>query len=423
MGTVVDVRGLGPAEGSERLHALDAVRAGALLLGVVLHATMSFLPGQQVWLTRDAESPALAVVFFVSHVFRMTLFFLIAGFFGRMGRERRGTRAFVRDRLRRIGIPLVGFWPVSIVTITAAFVWGIVTQHGVEGAKAMEPPKTSASIVETFPLTHLWFLYLLLGLYAGTLAVRWTVGALDRGGRVSAVVDRVLAGLVRTGLVVPALALPTAVILHRYAGWLLFFGVPTPDRGLVPNAAAVTAFGLAVGFGWLLHRQPELLRVLARRYAVHLAVAVALTAVCLSITGVTVVLDAAKQAGARDPWRLVYAVGYPLATWTWALGLLGAAMQLLSKPSERVRYLADASYWIYLVHLPVLMVLQVLVFHAPLPALAKVALVLAAGLPVMLVSYHSLVRYTWVGGILNGRRRERPARAAAADAALSGAAE
>ena len=30
---------------NERLHALDAVRAGALLLGIVLHSTMSFMPG------------------------------------------------------------------------------------------------------------------------------------------------------------------------------------------------------------------------------------------------------------------------------------------------------------------------------------------------------------------------------------------
>jgi hypothetical protein len=88
-----------------------------------------------------------------------------------------------------------------------------------------------------------------------------------------------------------------------------------------------------------------------------------------------------------------------------------------------VRYLADASYWIYLVHLPIVMALQVLVFHAPLPALAKFALVLAVGFPLMPLSYHLLVRYTWVGAILSGRRRERPARAAAAGATLSGATE
>jgi peptidoglycan/LPS O-acetylase OafA/YrhL len=413
----------GPVAGRERLHALDAVRAGALLLGVVFHATMSFVPGQQIWLTRDAESPVLAVLFFVSHVFRMALFFMIAGFFGRMSCERLGTKAFVRDRLRRIGIPLVGFWPLSVVSITAAFIWGVVTQYGVEGAKGMEPPKTSASIVDTFPLTHLWFLYVLLGLYAATLALRWGIGVLDRGRRLPALVDRALDGLVRSGLAPVALAVPTAAVLYGSKNWLLFFGVPTPDHGLVPNAAAATAFGVAFAFGWLLQRRAGLLRVLERRYALHLAAAVGLSAVCLWITGLRVVLDPVRQPGAQDPWRLVFALGYPLATWTWALGLVGAAMRFLSRPNDRVRYLADASYWIYLIHLPIVMALQVLVFHAPLPGLVKFALVLAVGFPLMPLSYHLLVRYTWVGALLSGRRRERPGRAAAAGAVLSGATE
>ena len=33
-----------PPQNSERLHALDAVRGGALLLGVVGHMSMSFWP-------------------------------------------------------------------------------------------------------------------------------------------------------------------------------------------------------------------------------------------------------------------------------------------------------------------------------------------------------------------------------------------
>ena len=82
---------------SVRLHALDAARAFALLAGVVLHATMSFflpIPGADV-----SQSGALAAVFYAIHPWRMTLFFLIAGFFARLALQRRGLRAFVKDRL------------------------------------------------------------------------------------------------------------------------------------------------------------------------------------------------------------------------------------------------------------------------------------------------------------------------------------
>ena len=49
----------------DRLHGLDALRASALLLGVVLHLTMSFLPGAKyVWIVADADpGPPLGLVF------------------------------------------------------------------------------------------------------------------------------------------------------------------------------------------------------------------------------------------------------------------------------------------------------------------------------------------------------------------------
>ena len=92
----------------ERLHALDAVRGYALLLGIVLHATMSFIPGPtRIWIIQDSHpSMTLAVLLFVIHVFRMTTFFLIAGFFAHLSFHRRGTWGFVRDRLQRIALPL-----------------------------------------------------------------------------------------------------------------------------------------------------------------------------------------------------------------------------------------------------------------------------------------------------------------------------
>ena len=34
---------------TDRLHALDAVRGGALMLGVALHASLSYLPGAGAW--------------------------------------------------------------------------------------------------------------------------------------------------------------------------------------------------------------------------------------------------------------------------------------------------------------------------------------------------------------------------------------
>ena len=45
----------------ERLHALDAVRGGALLLGIVVHLSMSFWP-IPLWPIRDNDPSSALLV-------------------------------------------------------------------------------------------------------------------------------------------------------------------------------------------------------------------------------------------------------------------------------------------------------------------------------------------------------------------------
>lgn len=394
-----------PAAGGERLHALDAVRGFCLTLGVFFHATMSYLPGPQVWPVKDtSESLVLGAAFFVLHVFRMSLFFMIAGFFGRMMLERRGVGGFVKDRLKRIGLPLVAFWPISIGSIIAISIWAFMAAH--PGAGLPPEPKHPAQF-GAFPLTHLWFLYVLLWLYAITLGGR----AVARGlGPAS---DRIVGALVKSGAAPVVLAVPFLTAMWFAPGWLMYFGVPSADSNLIVNPQALALFGTAFGFGWLLQRRTDLLQVFARRWLAHLVVAVACTVVCLAIVGPRPVVTPAGH----EARTYIFAVAYGLAVWTWSFGILGAALTFLSGHSPARRYLADASYWIYLVHLPLVMSLQVLASMVHAPWWIEYPLILAIAFPIMLGSYQLLVRYTWLGAILNGRRQPRPAKTAVLAAA------
>lgn len=69
-----------------------------------------------------------------------------------------------------------------------------------------------------------------------------------------------------------------------------------------------------------------------------------------------------------------------------------------------MRYLADASYWMYLIHMPILLACEVLVAGSPLPIIVKLLFTLTVTFAILLVSYHFLVRSTWLGKWLNGRR-------------------
>jgi glucan biosynthesis protein C len=83
------------------------------------------------------------------------------------------------------------------------------------------------------------------------------------------------------------------------------------------------------------------------------------------------------------------------------------------------RYLADSSYWLYLAHLPIVFFLQAALALVPWHWTIKFPLILAIALTVLLASYHYLVRPTWIGQILNGRKYPRSKRTPGAFAELS----
>ena len=92
----------------QRYHFLDGLRGVAMLLGIVLHGGMSFL-GFPVWPAVDVKSDPVVFGWMldVIHGFRMPLFFLVSGFFTAMMWKKRGTGGLVKQRLLRIGVPLL----------------------------------------------------------------------------------------------------------------------------------------------------------------------------------------------------------------------------------------------------------------------------------------------------------------------------
>ena len=375
----------------DRLHAFDAVRALALLLGVVFHAGFSFIPGMipGLWAMVDSSpSVALSGLLFTLHMFRMSLFFFVSGFFARMLFLRRGARGFWANRSKRILVPLVAGWVILFPALAVVWIWGITKTFGgnVPAPPANLPPPPPGA----FPLTHLWFLYYLLVLYVLVVAGRSVVVALDRNGSVRRTVDAGLRAIVDRGFAAVLLPLPLIVLLVSRPNWIAWFGVPTPDQSVIPELASLVGYGTAVALGWLVHRQVDLLAVWGRQWSVHLAGALISTTACLSMIGLVPAFVPAVP-GLRT---IVFASCYCLAIWLQTFGIVGLAISRISGRSHIVRYVADASYWIYLVHLPVVAAFQVLAGSVPVHWTLKFPLILIASLTVLFVSYHYLVRPT-----------------------------
>jgi glucan biosynthesis protein C len=391
------------AHAPERLHALDAVRGFALLLGIVFHASTDFLFLPNIWIVEDNHRSlallALAVLVFTTHVFRMTTFFLIAGFFAHMSFHRRGVTAFIGDRLKRIALPLAVGWPIVFGAILAVAAWAAN-----EGYLPISPPLPFPTF-PAFPLGHLWFLYVLLEFYAAILVLRGGVALMDRSGGIPAGVDRLVRLLMRGPLGAIVMAAPLGAAFAANHKWPMWLGIPTPAVSFVTSPTALVGFGSAFCFGWLLHRQVELLRMLERDWALNLILAIGLITVSLALVGVMPRLTPVED----DAIRLAGAACYAVATWTATFAVIGLALRFLSNFSPARRYVADASYWLYLIHLPIVMALQVAVSRLDWPWPAKLATILAVAFPLMFASYELVVRHSFIGLVLNGRRVPRSA--------------
>ncbi|MGQ7296384.1 acyltransferase family protein [Quadrisphaera sp. KR29] len=374
-----------PSAPASRLPGLDALRAVALGLGIVLHTLAPFLPGT-TWFTPDPVfAPAADVATSVIHLFRMVLFMMLAGYFGRLVLTRRGAAAYARDRTTRILVPLFVFSPLVLMSII-----GIEElARRLRGDPDPLPPLPTGIPFWLFrDPAHLWFLWVLVQVFVLVLVVRAVVVACAGRERAARWADRAGAALVLPGGVALA-ALPylVALLLQGTAR----YGVVQPSH-LDVMASTLTCYAGAFVVGWLLHARPDALSRLVASWPAHLGAA-------LLLTPLFVLLKDTGPIGVTAP------VG-ALAGWAWCYGLVGLFLRALSGGSPRVRYLADSSYWVYIAHLPLTAVAQLLLARTGWWPSLQLLAAWALCVPLLLVSYDLLVRGTWVGAWLNGRRHE-----------------
>src|SRR5688572_20265148 len=142
----------------QRLHALDGLRAAMMLLGLVLHSAASYVtvPLRSAWPYQDrATSGICDLLVFSIHLFRMPVFFVVAGFFAALLYQREGSGGFLRHRIRRILLPLAVAWPLLCPLVLAGFGYALARAGEVVPAGGLRAVRAAG-------LIHLWFLYHLL---------------------------------------------------------------------------------------------------------------------------------------------------------------------------------------------------------------------------------------------------------------------
>jgi len=355
-----------------RLHYMDNLRALAMLAGVLFHAALAYSPlAQTVWPAADRANADIVDLFaWWLHLFRMPLFFLVAGFFAALLTQRDGLAGLFRNRALRIGVPFLLFWPLLHLSTKA------LTLHA--AASALHPSAmlafirgllaSSEGLPTMLPGTgHLWFLYYLMILYV----LVWVARSLELGWLAARIRDLTPLGMLA---VMPLLLVPALV------------AVPAPHpapESVFPQFWALAYYGAFFAVGYLMHGERAMLGRLRRPAPWLLAGSAALYAVWL------MAIDRDAGVTTTAGWQVGVLQAYISVWMTAACLVLGE--RFLDHRSRLLRPLADAAYWTYVVHLPILLALQYRLMDLDLPWTAKLAIAVVATMLACQLSYRLLV--------------------------------
>ncbi len=308
-----------------RFCYLDFSRSLLFFLGIVLHAAF-------LCVERNGSFQSIHDAI---HSFRMEAFYLIAGFFSALSLNRKPAAAYLKKRIIRLGVPFL-FGALVVDTLSNCANHWDWNDFGLEFSRTYW--------LRGDWLEHLWFLPTLLA-YTGVLVL----------GR--SIWPRVTAGLNH-----PRFSLSFMITVTC----LLYFGAIHVVT-VVPEQAKLNTFlsiyktehyAVFFALGYVFFHRREMLEQIISHPWLNAANVVAYTVVSMFLPP----LDWARYV--MQLWHPAFCIS--------TCGLLFfTARRLFAEESPVIRSLADASYTVYLVHWPFMIIINRFMAHtlAPLPSL------------------------------------------------------
>jgi hypothetical protein len=409
---------------------MDSLRAAAMFLGLVLHAAVLFSqwtidPGRM----HDEPSMFLHYVMELIHVFRMELFFLVAGFFSVLLIQKRGLNYYIKNRATRILIPFIICIALLQPWAAAHFFLDITGSNGsllTQYITYLTDP--SYILVEPSPVGnwfwHFWFIHLLIYFIASFSICSFLISKFNIKLKSPTLLMNAIGG--RFGIFI--------LTLLTYP--ILIFSPPWADVPRIGTSIDVLLYyGLFFCFGALFFSHQKLLNQVQANVKYHIVPFVLALLILiplidkLRITTQPEILlqDWAffvtqeglsgllgnfpflqnpfnfSSVNAPAEWHLMCLLR-AYTTWCAVLFLIQLFKRFCSKQTALGRYFADSSYFVYLLHFPLQMSLSYYLRDHIDSAILAFSVSLIGTLFFCLVLYHLICRGTPIGTLLSGRK-------------------
>lgn len=359
------------AASRSRLFFVDHLRV-ALTILVVLHHLAVIYGGNTAFYYIDppaANDPLsfLVLIAFelINQAFFMGFFFLISGYFTPGSFDRKGSASFLKDRLLRLGIPLLVF----------IFVLNPIASIGIyqmpSAWTGITTPFTWQQYPQLLGVGPLWFVEMLLIFNLGYAVWRKITGKQEPSTRsearppsylalsifilVLALANYLLRIVVPLGMFIPILGFPTLAYLPQYLSFFII-GIIAFRRDwlrLIPNSMGKVGFLVAL--------------------------VATLVLFPLALNGKTAFLGHGSwQSAVYALWDSTFSVGI-------CLGLITLFRRFFNQQGRAGRFLSRQAFTVYIVHAPVIVFLALALRGMHPEHLLKFVLAALLGVPLCFV--------------------------------------
>jgi glucan biosynthesis protein C len=366
-----------------RLFFIDHLRSALVILVVLHHVALVYGASLEGYyyveppFTEPLAFLALLVFALFNQGWFMGVFFLLAGYFTPGSFDRKGSGSFLKERLLRLGIPLVIFYfalsPISFIGyyLMPASLTGITN------------PLTWQSFWQAYPnfigLGPLWFVAMLLIFSFGYAAWQLVTGKQASasmsessspsylGIGVFILALALVSYLVR--IIIPlgqsVLQFPTLAYLPQYLSFFILGAVASRRNWLRTLPGSMGAVGFVAA-------------VVAAVFLFPLAFSGQLFSLELSEALDNAMGNGHWQSAVYALWDSIFAVGL-------SLGLITLFHRFINGRGGFGRFLAQHSYTVYIIHIPIVVFLAYALREIQLESLPKFGLASVIIVPVCFV--------------------------------------
>ena len=365
---------------SSRIHSIDALRSLTMCLGIIVHISFCYSPFlSKFWFLQDSYQNIIFDFFIVIvRSFRMEVFFFMSGFFVNLMLEKKGYYYFTKNRIIKIVIPFIIFEPIISRLMPLSIGQPILN-----------------NTVNYFRPFHLWFMYYLMFIYSSVYICK-LLAKINFWQKFKIKMDIIFNKIMDSRFHILVLVLTTFLPLLRMK--TIFVDTPI---GFFPESRILIYYSIFFYFGWMVKRYPETLAIITKNKNIYLGIAI-LNILFLSIIFLNFSTHYSTNIIKFMICYFICRASYAVCTWCLMFTIIGYLQTYLNKENKLIRYLSDSSYWLYIMHLPLILFLQNYLFNNAILGLGKPIVIFSISLFMLLIIYHFIILSTFLKYLLDG---------------------